>query len=115
MVPYLLESRMVREVGLSTAAVYDRLYDLCREQERKTADYHDGCFWVRIPHRDFPRVFPFLSKNTVGKALRKLRDKGLVIVGHYDETGIHGKGGSPVNWYALPQDPSACRPENVLY
>lgn len=115
MVPYLLGNRLVRELGLSTAAVYDQLYDLCREKERKNADYHDGCFWVRIPYRDFPRVFPYLSDGTVAKAFRKLRDKGLVIVGHYDETGIHGERGGHVNWYALPLNPPACRPENVLY
>lgn len=115
MVPYLLEDSLARELGLSTAAVYDRLYDLCREKERKTADYHDGYFWVRIPYKDFPRVFPFLSAGTVAKALRKLRDEGLVMVGYYDETGIHRKRGGPVNWYALTRRTSACRSENVLY
>lgn len=114
MVPYLLESRLVREMGISAAAVYDQLYDLCREKERKNADYHDGYFWVRIPYSDFPRVFPYLSDGTVFKALRKLRDKGLVIVDHFDETGIHRKRGSSANWYALTQSTSACRPENVL-
>lgn len=115
MVPYSLEDSLVRKLGLSTAAVYDRLYDLCREQERKTSGYHDGCFWVRIPYKDFPRVFPFLSAGTAAKALRKLRDEGLVMVGHYDESGVHGKRGGPVNWYALTRNTSACCLENVLY
>lgn len=115
MVPYSLEGRLVRELGLSAAVVYERLYDLCREQERKASDYHDGYFWIRMPHSVFRRVFPYLSDSTVSNALRKLRDEGLIIVGHYDETGIHRKRGCSANWYALTRDPSACRPENVLY
>lgn len=99
---------MADKLGVSTAAVYERLHDLCEEKARRNADYHDGLFWVRLPHSDFPGVFPYLSSTTVSKALRKLRDEGLVMVGHYDETN------GVTNWYATICDSSACRLGNVL-
>ena len=97
---YSLEIELVRELGISTAAVYDRLYDLCHEKAERNADCHDGLFWVRIPVKDFHRVFPFLSTPTIAKALRRLREEGLVRVGHYDGAGIRGGRGSSSNWYA---------------
>lgn len=75
-----------------TAAVYDRIYDLCQEQKKKHANYHDGCFWVRLPRKDFPRIFPCLSASTVDKSIRKLRNEGLVRkVNH-----------CRVSWYTIP-------------
>lgn len=98
---YSLESSLAREYGVATAAVYDRLYDLCREKAERNADSHDGFFWVRIPFSDFPRMFPFLAPKTVSRALRRLRDEGLVTVGHYDVTGEHGGMGGQTNWYTI--------------
>ena len=94
MVKHSLEVKLVDELGIPTAVVYEVLHDLCQEQEKKNVGYHDGRFWVRMPCRDFPKVFPYLHSSTVFKAIRKLRDEGLVIVGHYDETN------SVVNWYS---------------
>lgn len=89
------EVRLADELGLSAAVVYGRLCDLCQEKARKNADYHDGFFWVRLRYRDFLRVFPFLSESTVSKAIKKLREEGLVRVGHYDENG------GSANWYTV--------------
>ena len=103
MVRYPLAPRLAKakELGVSTAAVYERLYDLCQERAERAVDYHDGRFWVRMPHKDFPRIFPYLSGGTVSESLRKLRKTGLVMVGHYDGVGGRRRGDGHVNWYAV--------------
>lgn len=98
---YSLESGLVRDYGVATAAVYDRLYDLCREKAAGNVSSHDGFFWVRIPFKDFPRIFPFLSSGTVSKALGTLRNEGLVTVGHYDGKDERGGAGGLANWYTI--------------
>lgn len=98
---YSLELELASRLGVSTAAVYARLCDLCREKAKMDADRHDGLFWVQIPIKDFRRVFPFLSPTTVYKALRTLRNDGLVIVGHYGGADGHDKRGNLSNWYAV--------------
>ncbi|UVX36122.1 MAG: Replication initiator protein A (RepA) N-terminus [Namikivirus ozawa] len=94
MIKHSVETALVNKFGVRTAAVYERLHDLCAEKARVNADYHDGLFWVRMTHKDFPKVFPYMSESTVSKAIKKLLDEGLVVVGHYD---AHN---SVVNWYA---------------
>jgi hypothetical protein len=88
---YSLELELAERLGLSTAAVYDRLYDLCLEKRQEHCDCYDGCYWIRMPSKDFPRVFPYLHPSTVSKALRKLRDEGLI------RTVRHGR----VCWYTI--------------
>lgn len=88
------EVELVNELGLSAAVVYGRIHDLCEEKAKRNADYHDGRFWVRLPYKDFHEVFPYLHPATVAKAIRKLRDEGLIMIAHYDEHN------SLVNWYA---------------
>lgn len=111
---YAVQSDLAREFGVATAAVYDRLYELCREKAERNADYHDGRFYVRMPYKDFSRIFPFLSPTTVSRTLRRLIDEDLVTVGHYDGADKHNGSGGLANWYAIIRDMPACRPKNVL-
>lgn len=88
---YSFELELAERLGFSTAAVYDRLFDLCQEQKKKHVNHHDGCYWVQMTYKDFPRIFPYLAASTVDKALRKLRDEGLVRKVH------HGH----ISWYTI--------------
>lgn len=94
MIKHSFEVGLVKKLGVRTAAVYERLHDLCEEKARLNADYHDGLFWVRMPYKDFPKIFPYMSETTVAHAVRKLKAEGLIVVGHYDERN------SVTNWYA---------------
>lgn len=85
---------MAKELGLAPAIVHDCLSRFCNEKARRNADYHDGFFWVRIPQRAFPQIFPYASVDTIARAIGKLVDEGLVMVGHYDENN------GTTNWYA---------------
>lgn len=94
MIKHSFEVELVNKIGVRATAVYERLHDLCAEKARLDTDYHDGLFWVRMPHKDFHKIFPYMSEATVFRAIKKLKAEGLVVAGHYDQTN------SIVNWYA---------------
>lgn len=83
--------KLVDMLGFSTAAVYIQLYDLYRRQRRQQRHYHDGCYWVRMPYKDFPRMFPELPECVVFHALEKLEDEGLLRMVHYGR----------LSWYTI--------------
>lgn len=87
---YSFVLELAERLGFTTAAVYDRLYGLCLKQKSRHARHYDGLYWVRMPSKDFPRVFPYLPAKAVGRALRKLRDEGLVREVHCGH----------IRWYA---------------
>lgn len=82
---------LVDMLGFSTATVYVPLYDLYRKQRRQQGHYHAGCYWVRMPYKDFPRMFPDLPAVIVSKALEKLEDEGLLRMVHYGR----------LSWYTI--------------
>lgn len=94
MIKHSFEVKLIRKLGLHTTVVYEVLHDLCNEKASLNADYHDGLFWVRCPRKFLRRTFPYMDITTVDRALRKLRDEGLIVIGHYDENN------GTVNWYA---------------
>lgn len=83
--------KLIKRLGsATTAVVYSRLYDLYRKQRRQQGHFHDGRYWVRMPYKDFPRMFPGLSADIVSEALGDLEDEGLLSMVHY----------GPLSWYA---------------
>lgn len=82
---------LVKRFGFSTAAVYVQLYDLYRKQRRRQHHFHAGRYWVRMPYKDFPRMFPELPADTVSEALGKLEDEDLLRMVHYGR----------LSWYTI--------------
>lgn len=82
---------LIDMLGYSTAAVYATLYDFYRKQRRRQRHFHDGCYWVRMPSKDFPRMFPELPAAIVSKALENLEDEGLIRMVHYGN----------LSWYTM--------------
>ena len=85
---------LAEEVGLNAAIIHERLSDLCAEKARNDVDYHDGFFWVRIPRKELPGMFPYMPPTAVIRAMKKLTDGGYVLIGHYDEDH------NVTNWYS---------------
>lgn len=83
--------KLADRLGFVTASVYVELYDLYRKQRKRQRHFHDGRYWVRMPYKDFPRMFPDLSEPLVSESLRRLEDKGLLRMVHYGS----------LSWYAI--------------
>lgn len=96
--------KLVERLGFSTAAVYVPLYNFYRKQRRRQGHYHAGRYWVRMPYKDFPRMFPELPAVIVSKALGRLEDEGLLRMVHYGR----------LSWYVISRKPLACHPKNVV-
>lgn len=83
--------KLVDRLGFSAAAVYVPLYDFYRKQRKRQRHFHDGRYWVRMPYKDFPRMFPELPACIVSKALGKLEDECLLRMVHYGR----------LSWYTM--------------
>lgn len=75
--------KLTDRLGYSTAAVYVQLYDHYRKQRKRQGHFHAGRYWVRMPYKDFPRMFPNLSEVIVSEALERLEDEGLFSIVRY--------------------------------
>lgn len=74
--PLLVLPSLAVAVGLSEAMVLQQLHFLanCRRPGR------GGERWVEMGNADLQHTFPFFSKNTLFRAVYKLRDAGLLTI-----------------------------------
>lgn len=92
---HTLEATLAEEIGVRPAIIYDFLCAVCLDKSRHMVDIHDGVAWVRLSMRDLKRVFPYMGKYSISGSIKKLVDRGMVNVGHYDEDHNH------TNWYSV--------------
>lgn len=92
---HILEATTAEEIGVRPALIYDFLCAVCLDKSRHEVDIHDGVAWVRLPMRVLKRIFPYMSEGSISSSIKKLVDKGMVNVGHYDEYP------PCANWYSV--------------
>lgn len=92
---HTLEATLAEEIGVRPELVYDFLCAVCLDKSRHMVDIHDGVAWVRLSMRDLKRIFPYMCKGSISDSIKKLVDRGMVNVGHYDEYP------SGANWYSV--------------
>lgn len=97
--------KLVDRFGFPTALVYVQLYDLYRKQRKRQGHFHDGCYWVRMPYKDFPRMFPELPEDIVSSSIRRLEDEGLLRMVHCGSLG----------WYVISRERQRVVSKNVLH
>ena len=92
---HTLEATLAEEIGVRPAIIYDFLYAVCLDKSRHGVDIHDGVAWASPPMRDLKRIFHYMSNDSISRSIKKLVERGMVNVGHYDElpTGT--------NWYSV--------------
>ena len=92
---HTIEATLAEDIGVRPALIYDFLCAVCLDKSRHMVDIHDGVAWVRLPMRDLKRIFPYMCEGSISGSIKKLVDRGMVNVGHYDEY-LPG-----ANWYSV--------------
>lgn len=90
-----LAATLAEEIGVRPALIYDFLCAVCLDKSRHNVDVHDGVAWARLPMSDLKRIFPYMSEDTISRSIKKLVDRDMVHVGHYDEYP------TTTNWYSV--------------
>lgn len=61
---------------------------------------HDGYFWTYNSYKDWQKQFPFWSKETIGRGIRKLEKMGLII----STVGPNKRAFDRTKWYRIDHD-----------
>lgn len=101
--PLMVLPKLATTIGLNEAVVIQQIhYWLYGYQERK--DYRhliEGRWWVYNTAEGWQENFPFWSTRTVQRALKALRDRGLVQVGNFNKKGYDRTLWYTINYEAL--------------
>jgi hypothetical protein len=79
--PLIILPYLAKEIGLYEAIILQQIhYWILQERQFK-----DKRFWYYSSIRNWQIQFPFLSKRTLQRAFKKLKDQGLIITGRYNK------------------------------
>ena len=85
-----INPELAAQIGLNEAIILEQVHYWTRgfwERDEAEAHYRDGHWWVWNSMRDWQLNFPFWSKDTIARAIRRLRNgpDPLLIVGQYNK------------------------------
>lgn len=79
------EARAAEVVGVNAAILLHNMAYWCNHNRQNGRHLHDGAYWTYNSNRAFREQFPYLGKDAIETAIKKLVDGGYVIVGFYCE------------------------------
>lgn len=87
---------IAQEYGIQCAIILKNIYFWIEKNRANDKHFHDGKYWTYNSIKAMTELFPYMSKNTINRALDKLEEEGLVITGNFN-----GVAYDRTKWYAL--------------
>lgn len=80
------ETEVAKDVGVVAAVLYQNIQYWCEHNRANRIHYHDGHYWTFNSIEAFTELFPYLTKNQINLALKKLEDSGYIKTGNYNKS-----------------------------
>lgn len=84
------------ECGMVAAVLMETFYFWIDKNRSDGTHYHDGRYWTYSSVKALLVQYPYLTRDKINTALKKLVDKGLILEGSYSENPY-----DRTKWYAL--------------
>lgn len=86
------------EYGMLEAVLMEHLYFWIEKNKANNVNFYDGHYWTYNSTKALSELFPYVSKNTISRALHHLEKEGLIIVGNYNKSAY-----DRTTWYAMTE------------
>ena len=80
------------------AVILKHLWYWVEKNKANKKHFRDGTYWTYNSIKAFCDIFPYMSKNTIIRALQKLVDEGLIIEATYNDAAF-----DRTKWYAVTE------------
>lgn len=106
---FSFDEDVAREVGVNAAVIYQNIVFWVRKNEANEVHFHDGRYWTYNSSTAFSRIFSFLSRDAIKRALKKLKEAGYIETGEFNENPY-----DRTKWYTVCcRKPATRRCENA--
>lgn len=84
--------------GMLEAVLLEHLSFWIAKNKANGVNFQDGYYWTYNSTKALAELFPYVSKNTISRALHHLEKEGLLISGNYNKSAY-----DRTTWYALTE------------
>ena len=99
MAEHHFDIEIAKEYGIVEAILINNFQHWIRTNKANGINYHDGHTWTFNSMKAYEELFPYLSLKSIRAALSRLKEKGVLITGNYNETAY-----DRTLWYAFAQE-----------
>lgn len=89
---------IAKEYGIPCAVILKHLWYWIEKNRANRKNERDGSYWTYNSISAFCELFPYLSKNTIIRALKKLVDEGIVKEAVFNDAAF-----DRTKWYAITE------------
>ncbi len=90
--PLVVLPSLAKEIGLNEAIMLQQIHFWISKRKH----FKDGRYWVYNSYDSWAEQFPFWSKSTIIRILKRLEERGLVESGNYNRLKIDN-----TKWYTV--------------
>lgn len=86
MATFIFDGDVAEDVGVNAAVIYWNIEWWVRHNAANGTNFHDGKYWTYNSRKAFSELFGFMSSDAIERALKKLKDKGYIEVGEFNDS-----------------------------
>ncbi|MBT2690131.1 conserved phage C-terminal domain-containing protein [Bacillus sp. ISL-47] len=90
--PVLILPSLAEKLGLNEAVLLQQMHFWLRISRHKK----EGRMWIYNTYKDWQKQMPFWSNATIGRTIRSLEEKGLLISGNFNASKM-----DKTKWYTI--------------
>ena len=84
--------------GMLEAILLEHLNFWISKNKANEVNFYDGNYWTYNSTKALAQLFPYVSLNTISRALRHLKEEGLILFGNYNKISY-----DRTTWYAITE------------
>ena len=90
---------VAKEYGIAEAVLINHFQFWIAKNKANGTNFHDGRHWTFNSQKAMLELFPYLSQKSIRTVLQHLTDRGVIIVGNYNDN-LYNR----TNWYAFADE-----------
>lgn len=93
---FIFDGDIAKDYGIPEAILLHNIAFWVKQNALNKHNCFDGKFWTYNTIKTFVGLFPFLSESTIKRALKHLKDEGLILTGNFSNDKF-----THTNYYTL--------------
>ena len=118
--PLVVNPELAHIIGLNESIILHQIHYWVRINEKAEQNLHDGYYWTYNTYEAWREQFPFWSRNTIIRVIKRLESRGFLISGNYNKMPQDKTKWYRIDYEALPilssqstQDEQSIKPKRV--
>lgn len=107
---HFFDEDIATKYGIAQAILFQHIAYQCHGKEKSERDFFDGRYWYYDSVKALCAKFPYMSKNTIIRAIATLTSEGIIVEGNYNKLPY-----DRTKWYAVTDKGESIYPKSDLH